>query len=115
MEIVEKVEFLWLVGGLVATLLVGAFVISWIERWRKRQLVQTPADEITQLGHFRALYERGELTKEEYDRIKAKEAKRLRDKLIGKAKPAKPVPPSSDEPMTGTTPPEPDPPPPTAP
>ena len=102
-EIVQNEEFLWLVSALVGALLLGAIVFSWIERWRKRQLSNTPANEITQIGSFRTMFERGELTKEEYDRIKSKEAQRLRDKLVTKptaTKPltAPPVQPSPQEP-----------------
>lgn len=88
---VQSEEFLWLVGALIATLLVGAVVLSWVERWRKRQLSDTPAGDVQQLGSFRSMYERGELTKEEYDRIKQKEATRLRDKLAGKGASPAPI------------------------
>jgi hypothetical protein len=83
-DMVKSDGFLWVVGALVATLLVGAVLLKWLERWRKRQLTDTPANDVQQLGSFRSMFERGELTKEEYDRIKRKEAARLRDKMAGK-------------------------------
>lgn len=80
-DILQNTEFLWVTGALVAVLLVGAFVLSRVDRWRKRQLSDSPASDVEQFGSYRAMYERGELSKEEYDRIKAKEAQRLRDKV----------------------------------
>jgi len=104
-DMISNPEFLWLVGALIATLLVGAFVLSWVERWRKRQLTGAPANELEQISNYRQMFERGELSKEEYDRIKAKEALRMRDKIAGKpaapspsAPAAKPVQPSAQEP-----------------
>lgn len=80
-EILQSADFLWITGALVATLLIGAFILSRVERWRKRQLSDSAVADVEQLGSFRAMYENGELSKEEYDRIKAKEAKRLRDRV----------------------------------
>jgi hypothetical protein len=108
-DLLSNAEFLWLVGALVATLLVGALVLSWVERWRKRQLSDSPVSDIEQMSMYRQMYERGELSKEEYDRVKAKEAQRLRGKLTAKpaaapaaAKPATvqepPAQPSTQEP-----------------
>jgi len=81
-EMIQSAEFLWLVAALVGTMLLGAILISWIERWRKRQLTDSPVSDVQQLGHYRAMFERGELTQEEYDRIKRKEARRLRNKIV---------------------------------
>ncbi len=92
-DLLQNPEFLWLTGALVATLLVGAFVLSRIERWRKRQLSDSPASDIEQMSSFRAMYENGELSKEEYDRIKAREAQRL----LGKVAPQAPRSPSADK------------------
>lgn len=72
-------RLLWAIGGLVAALLVGAFLLSMVERWRKRQL----SDEVVNLdplSDFRRMYERGELSKEEYENIRAKLARRYYDR-----------------------------------
>jgi hypothetical protein len=104
-DLISNPDFLWLVGALVATLLVGALMLSWIERWRKRQLSDAPGSDLEQISNYRQMFERGELSKEEYDRIKVKEARRMRDKLSGKpadaapsAPAAKPAQPSPQEP-----------------
>jgi hypothetical protein len=88
-DLVQSPEFLWLVAALVGVMLLGAILFSLVERWRKRQLSDSPESDVVQITSYRTMFERGELTVEEYDRIKAKEAKRLREKLV--AKPAGPA------------------------
>ena len=66
-------RILWLTGLLVATLLLGAMILSWLDRWRKRQLSDDrPGDQLTS---FRALYEAGEISREEYERIRSRVAR----------------------------------------
>jgi len=103
-DLLQNTDFLWLTGALVATLLVGAFVLSRVERWRKRQLSDSPASDVETFSSYRAMYENGELSKEEYDRIKAKEARRLRDKVLPRSSP---LPPAQKElPANPSTPPQ---------
>ena len=55
---------------LAGALLVAALVIAAVSRWRRRgdkeQL--TPGDQLT---HFRSLYERGDMSAEEFQRLRA--------------------------------------------
>jgi hypothetical protein len=106
-DLLQDPRFLWWVGALMATLLLGAFLLSRAERWRKRQMADSPEKDIQQLSNFRTMFERGELTKEEYDRIRLKEAHRLRNKVAaktevkaaeGKEPPAQPAPPEPGSP-----------------
>lgn len=90
-DLLQNTDFLWMTGALVATLLVGALILSRVERWRKRQMSDSAGADIEQLTSFRAMYERGELSKEEYDRIKSKEAQRLRDKVASRTGVASPA------------------------
>ena len=88
--------FLWS-GILVVVLLFGAYVISRLDRWRKRQM----AAEDDSPGHvmtFREMYEGGELSKEEYDRF----LRRVAERAGAKPKPVA-VPPaaSPQEPAAG--------------
>jgi uncharacterized membrane protein YcjF (UPF0283 family) len=63
-------------AALVAVLLIGAGVIAFVDRWRKRAASdQYTANE--EMASYRAMYEAGELTAEEYARLKGK----MRDKL----------------------------------
>ncbi len=64
---------------LMVTLTAAAIIIVWLGRWMKRPPAETPAGD--ELSHFRSLYERGELKREEYERIKAKLVPRLRKEL----------------------------------
>jgi hypothetical protein len=70
-------QLLWAIAALVATLLVGALIFAWLDRWRKRgdRDTLTPADQLTT---FRQSYDRGEMSQEEYERIKAKLAPKVR-------------------------------------
>jgi hypothetical protein len=70
-------RLLWATAALIATLLLAAVILAWFDRWRKRsdRDILTPADE---LNAFRLSYERGELSQQEYDRIRAKLAPRIK-------------------------------------
>jgi hypothetical protein len=65
---------------LIGVLLLGALVLYFIDRWRKRAaLPGTPAgDELTQ---YRLLYERGQMSREEFERVKALLSGRMRKEL----------------------------------
>jgi hypothetical protein len=81
-------QLLWATFALVATLLLGALVLAWFDRLRKRPdpAVLTPGEQLTA---FRLSYERGELSQEEYERIRARLAPQLRQQLDLPAAPAK--------------------------
>jgi hypothetical protein len=63
----EERLFLW-IGVLLGVLVVGGMIVSRIDRWKKRQL-EDRDDAPEHLGSFRAMYENGELSKEEYERV----------------------------------------------
>ncbi|HEY1375900.1 MAG TPA: SHOCT domain-containing protein [Gemmataceae bacterium] len=83
-------QLLWATFALIATLLLGAVIFAWLDRWRKRadRDVLTPADE---LAAFRQSYDRGELSQEEYERIRAKLAPKVRAQVNLPPKPARPA------------------------
>ena len=73
-------EVLWAALPLIGALLVGAGVIYFVDRWRKKaERTQSPAED--ELTHYRVLYERGELSPEEFDRLKLLLGGRLRMEL----------------------------------
>ena len=88
--------FLWS-GALVGVLLFGAFVISRLDRWRKRQM-EAEDDSPGHVTSFRDMYERGELSREEYDRV----LRRVAERVGARPKPV-PAPPAADrqEPAPG--------------
>jgi hypothetical protein len=75
-------RLLWATIALVAALLIGAAVIAWADRWRKKvdRSVLSPGE---QLAAFRLSYERGELSQEEYERIRARLAPKIRESNLG--------------------------------
>jgi hypothetical protein len=94
----EQRLLLW-VSVLVGVLLLGAVLISRLDRWRKRQMEETEDEVETaeQVGTFRALYERGELSKEEYDRVLRRVAERAGARPKPVTAPAS-APPATQEP-----------------
>jgi Short C-terminal domain len=69
-------EVIWGTAGLAVALLVGALVVWSVDRWRKRASASgVSADELTD---FRGMYERGEITEEEYNKLRARVAQRVR-------------------------------------
>lgn len=75
-----KLELLWAFLPLIGVLLLAAVIISWAKQWRKRPTSeQWTAND--QLAHFRTLYERGQLSPAEFERIRARLAKRLRQEM----------------------------------
>jgi hypothetical protein len=55
---------------LLAVLILGAVILGWISRWRKRSGPEQLSPE-DQLSNFHELYERGELSQKEFDRLRA--------------------------------------------
>src|SRR5262245_783976 len=55
---------------LVVTLLIGAAILAKVDRWRKR--MYEPEDTSDALSSFRLSYEEGEISEEEYKRIRAR-------------------------------------------
>jgi hypothetical protein len=99
----EERLFLW-VSVLAGVLIVGAVFIARVDRWRKRQMEDVDDDAPRQLGNFREMFEHGELSKEEYDRVLRQMAERVGVKP--KPKPvtaAEPASPATEEPPTPPT------------
>jgi hypothetical protein len=90
----EERLLLW-VSILAGVLVVGGLFLGRLDRWRKRQM-EEPDDSPEQLGTFRDMFERGELSKEEYDRV----LRRVAERVGAKPKP-KPVPVVTPEPAPG--------------
>jgi hypothetical protein len=94
---------LWAVAALMGALLVGAILIAWADRWRRRQMSGDSLSELDPLSSFREALERGELSKEEFDRIRDRLTKHGRPAPPAEAAPApppavEPPPPKGPEP-----------------
>jgi hypothetical protein len=73
-------RLLWLTLALAAILLIGALMIAWIDRWRKRSGTERLSAK-DQLANFRSLYEKGQLSQEEFERIRTLLSRQLRHEL----------------------------------
>jgi hypothetical protein len=81
--------------ALVIALLIGVLVVALVDRWRKRTAMSERMSPGQQLTHFRQLYDRGELSREEFERIRALLGERLRQDLhLPGARPAEPAQPA---------------------
>ena len=65
-----NLDLVWAALGLVAAVLVGVIVIVWVQRWQKRSA--EPGDPEAEMDNYRALCERGLLSSEELERIRAR-------------------------------------------
>jgi hypothetical protein len=81
---------------LAGALLLAAVVIALASRWRRRsEKTLTPGD---QLSHFRSLYERGEISAEEFQRLRGILGGKV-VQAVGGQPPARPAnPPGDDKP-----------------
>src|SRR5262245_1622182 len=66
---------------LVLALLAGAFAAFYAERWKKKALQPDEAVAADDLAEFRTMFEHGELTEEEYGKIRQRTAQRLKQEL----------------------------------
>ena len=98
-------EFLVTIGLLIATLLGGAVVLYFTDIWRKKQF-SAGHESLESLTHYRALFDRGEITETEYQAIRARVATRVKqDVVTNKSNLPETTLPLADEPPT-TTPPD---------
>jgi hypothetical protein len=87
---------LWLIVTitiLIVVLVVGAAIIMGVGRWAKAS-TPTSISAGDQLSQFRLMYEQGECTREEYERIRDRLGKRLRKEMDLPPKGDKPSPPA---------------------
>jgi hypothetical protein len=64
-----NLDLVWATLAFVGALAILIVTLAWVERWRKRSMSDRggPADELSQ---YRALFEQGLLSSEEYERIR---------------------------------------------
>jgi hypothetical protein len=84
-----RAPVLWTTLALVVALMLAALVLAIVDHWRKRRARSDRLSPGEQLSHFRSLYEKGELSREEYERIRTLLGGRLREELqLPAARPA---------------------------
>jgi uncharacterized protein HemX len=71
-------------GMLIAVLLAGALVLVFVDRWRKRQFAEPDAtqESAESLSSFRQMYENGELSEEEYQKVRQKMAAKIKREVL---------------------------------
>jgi hypothetical protein len=70
-------EVMWSTAGLAVALLAGALLVYLVDRWRKRNAAPT-VDTTRELTEFRRMFEHGEITEEEYARLRDRVAQRVK-------------------------------------
>jgi hypothetical protein len=96
----DRPELLYASLGIAAALLAGGVVIYLVDQWRKRGA--GPADGgLTELTGFRGMLERGEITEEEYNRLRQKVAAKVKSPTAGTS----PTSPVAVDPTAGPAPP----------
>jgi len=98
---VKNQEFIVWSLVFAGVLLLAAVLFLFFDRWRKRPVGESARDVSLSLNSFKEMYENGELTEAEYEKIKAKWAAKMKEK------PGSPVPQTAPPP---TPPPDPTPP-----
>jgi len=67
---------LWLIGILV----VGALILAWLRRSRQGTELAATTTATDQLAAFRNAYEEGEMTTDEFKKVKARLTEKLRER-----------------------------------
>jgi hypothetical protein len=102
-------EVIWGTIGLIVALLVGAFCVWLVDRWRKKSIVRRDASE--ELTDFREMHESGEITDDEYARLRGRVADRVKQappaQASGPAADTRPGPAGTTEPAPPLPPPQP--------
>ncbi len=94
--------FFWAGLSLVGVLLVGILVLVMVSHYRKqleagRKGRPEGPDAGDLLSHFRSLYDRGQLSREEFEQIRAKLGAKLRQELQVPGKTVSPTPPAGPD------------------
>jgi hypothetical protein len=74
----DRPELLYATLGIAAALLAGGVVLYLVDRWRKRGLGPDTAEAAAEMTGFRGMLERGEITEEEYARLRSKAAAKMK-------------------------------------
>jgi hypothetical protein len=73
----QSPEVIWGTAGLAIALLAGAVLVYLADRWRKR-VSSAGVETGGELTEYRRMFDRGEITEEEYVRLRDRVAKRVK-------------------------------------
>lgn len=96
----DRPELIYASLAIAGVLLAGGVVIWVVDRWRKRGMAPAADTTISELTDFRGMLDRGEITEEEYNRLRQKVAARIKPAAAAAAPPpAGPAPPPVPGPL----------------
>jgi hypothetical protein len=81
----RRPEVIFGILALSGALLVGAGVIYWVDRWRKRAVVVSEQDAVGSLTSYREMYEQGEITEAEYAELRRRVAEKVKQAPVAPA------------------------------
>jgi hypothetical protein len=70
-------EIIWGTAGIAAALFAGALLVYMADKWRKKAAAQV-TDNSHELTEFRRMYESGQITQEEYVKLRDRVAQRVK-------------------------------------
>lgn len=76
-DIAKSGDFYLIVGVLIGVLFLGALILWFVDRWRKDQDREDENPGLT-LSNFRRMFEAGEITQAEYDKILTRMAPKIK-------------------------------------
>jgi len=79
--LLENADFLLTLGLLLAVILGGGFALLWLDRWRKKQAARDQIRSVDALSAYRNLYDRGEISRAEYETIRGQLAHQMREEI----------------------------------
>ena len=102
----DRPELIWGSVGLAGALIVGGLVILVVDRWRRRSAMADPQAGL-ELSDFRAMFESGQISKDEYEKLRLKVADRVKKPEVAPAAPEAPATgqPATPPPVAGPYPP----------
>ncbi len=78
-KLLESMEFLIATGLLAVALLAGAVVVWLLDRWKKQNEMNLQREASDSLSTYRAMYESGELSQEEYETVRERLTSQMRE------------------------------------
>ena len=102
-DMLQSPNFVIALVVLVACLFVGAAVIHFVDRWRKRGQAHSRFAATLQLSDYREMYENGEITQGEYEKIRNRLANRMKKDVGLEAAPVELKPAPEPEPPAPPT------------
>jgi hypothetical protein len=73
----DRPEIIWATAGIAGALILGAVVVLLVDRWRKKGLADS-GPSVDELTEYRRMFDAGEITEEEYKKLRRQLAERVK-------------------------------------